>query len=258
MQRPSARLLPLIGAVLVLLVGGVIFFLDRDSDPKPVAAPVTTTAPRRTTTTAKPTPEGFMVADAAGPIVDLYSSPGVAYAEKPWLDNPTHEGLAVVFEVLEDGPEYLKVRVSSRPNGLEAYVKKDQVSVRYVPNRIQVEVGARRVTVFKGDTDEVLLQETVAVGRDRTPTPLGHFFVDGIVTLANDKGSYGSHQVSVSGFSEKLQSFQGGSGQIALHGTNRPDLLGQPISNGCVRMTNDAISRVAFLAPTGTPVEIVA
>ena len=62
----------------------------------------------------------------------------------------------------------------------------------------------------------------------------------------------------MSGFSEKLQSFQGGSGQIALHGTNRPDLLGQPISNGCVRMTNDAISRVAFLAPTGTPVEIVA
>jgi lipoprotein-anchoring transpeptidase ErfK/SrfK len=170
--------------------------------------------------------------------------------------NPTHEGLAVVFQVLEEQPEYLKVRVSARPNGLIAWVKRDQVALRKVPNRVLVEVGARRVTVYRGE--EVLLQETAAVGTDRTPTPLGQFFVDGVVDLDYKGGAYGAFQVSVSGFSDVLQSFGGGNGQIALHGTNRPDLLGQPVSNGCVRMSNDAITALAWLAPTGTPVEIVA
>ena len=80
----------------------------------------------------------------------------------------------------------------------------------------------------------------------------------GVVKLAYDKGPYGTYQLSVSGFSDVLQSFGGGNGQIALHGTNRPELLGQPVSNGCVRLSNDAINRLAWLAPTGTPVEIVA
>ncbi len=259
MHRPRFRTLPVIAAVLILLVGAAIAFTDR-GERAPVAAPVTRprTTSTTTTSTTKPDDPGFLVADAVSTLVDLYREPGVVLDEKPWMANPTHEGLPVVFEVLEEQPEYLKVRVSSRPNGLVAWVKRNQVTTRTVPNRVLVEVGARRVTVYKGETSEILLQETAAVGTDRTPTPLGHFFVDGIVELAYKGGSYGTHQVSVSGFSDALQSFQGGNGQIALHGTNRPELLGQPVSNGCVRLSNDAIGRLAWLAPTGTPVEIVA
>lgn len=247
----------MVAALVILLAGGAIAFLDGDGASPPVAAPATTRPVRQsTTTTTRPEDPGFVVADAVAPLVDLYREPGVPYDEKPWMANPTHEGLDVVFLVLEEKPEYLKVRVSSRPNGLIAWVKRNQVKLRTVPNHVLVEVGARRVTVFKGD--EVVFQETAAVGTDRTPTPLGKFFVDGIVELAYKGGSYGTHQISVSGFSDALTSFQGGNGQIALHGTNRPELLGQPVSNGCVRLSNEAIGRLAWLAPTGTPVEIVA
>ncbi|MGI8757500.1 MAG: L,D-transpeptidase [Acidimicrobiales bacterium] len=69
---------------------------------------------------------------------------------------------------------------------------------------------------------------------------------------------YGPFQVSVSGFSEVYQSFGGGIGQIAMHGTNRPQLLGQPISNGCVRMDNAVTAQMSALAPLGTPVDVVA
>src|SRR5690606_13522405 len=31
---------------------------------------------------------------------------------------------------------------------------------------------------------------------------------------------------------------------IAVHGTNNPDLLGQPVSHGCIRMTNEAARRL--------------
>ena len=47
------------------------------------------------------------------------------------------------------------------------------------------------------------------------------------------------------------------SGQIALHGTNDPALLGTPASHGCVRMTNDDITLLANTAPPGTPVTII-
>ena len=203
-----------------------------------------------------PTPTSYAVADAAGALVHLYEAPGIPLASRPTMDNPTWEGLPVVFLVLEDQGPWLHVRVSSRPNNMTAFVSRSEVRLRTVPNRVLIEVGARRVTVLHGDA--VLLQETVAVGTDRTPTPLGNFFVDGAVDVPYDTGPYGAYQVSVSGFSDVLQSFGGGVGQIAMHGTNRPELLGQPVSNGCVRMTNENITKMVQLAPLGTPVTIVA
>ncbi len=46
--------------------------------------------------------------------------------------------------------------------------------------------------------------------------------------------------------------------RFAWFAQNRPELLGQAVSNGCVRMTNDTITKMAELAPLGTPVTIVA
>src|SRR5690606_36612960 len=130
---------------VLLLVGAAVIALSGGDDDT-AAAPTTTTTTSTTTPTTTTEPRdteapGFLVADATGETVDLFSEPGVPYAEKPSMENPTHEGLAVVFQVLEEQPEYLKVRVSSRPNGLTAWVRRDQVALREVPNRVLVEVG---------------------------------------------------------------------------------------------------------------------
>ncbi len=263
MARWALRSLPVLLAIAVLAAFAALGFTRTEAPVEPSSARVTTGAADRATVegswavvpTKTASPTSFKVADATGPTVELFSEPGVPYGAKPQLFNPTHEGLPVVFLVLEEQPGWLKVRVSSRPNNLVLWIQSGQVSLRTVPNRVVVEVGARRVTVYHGD--EVLLQEMVAVGTSRTPTPLGEFFVDGIVPLTGN-GPYGAGQVSVAGFSDVLQSFGGGVGQIALHGTNRPDLLGQNVSNGCVRLSNDSISKMMMLAPLGTPVTVVA
>ena len=62
----------------------------------------------------------------------------------------------------------------------------------------------------------------------------------------------------VAGFSDVLQHFGGGVGQIAIHGWNNDAVMGTAASNGCVRMRNGDIAQVAALAPVGTPVQIVA
>lgn len=216
--------------------------------------PVPTPTPTPTPPPAPTRPASFTVADAKGSTVELFTSPNVPLGES--LDNPTWEGLAVVFHVLADRGDWLQVRVSKRPNGLVAWVKAAEVALREVPNWIRVEIGAKRLTVLHADT--ALVSTTVAVGKDATPTPIGSFFVDGIVPLDPPHQAYGVGQVSVSGFSPTLDSFGGGVGQIALHGTFATGLLGQETSNGCVRLDNDSIRQVMDLAPTGTPVEIVA
>jgi lipoprotein-anchoring transpeptidase ErfK/SrfK len=43
---------------------------------------------------------------------------------------------------------------------------------------------------------------------------------------------------------------------IAVHGTNNPELLGQPVSHGCIRMTNEAVRRLYHEVEIGTPVII--
>jgi lipoprotein-anchoring transpeptidase ErfK/SrfK len=40
----------------------------------------------------------------------------------------------------------------------------------------------------------------------------------------------------------------------AIHGTNRPELIGRSVSHGCIRLKNEDIARLYELAPVGTPV----
>jgi lipoprotein-anchoring transpeptidase ErfK/SrfK len=45
-------------------------------------------------------------------------------------------------------------------------------------------------------------------------------------------------------------------GPIAIHGTNRPDLLGEAVSNGCVRVHNDQLRKLFARTLAGTPVTV--
>ncbi|MGY9082094.1 MAG: L,D-transpeptidase [Acidimicrobiales bacterium] len=45
--------------------------------------------------------------------------------------------------------------------------------------------------------------------------------------------------------------------KVAIHGTNRPDVLGQYASNGCIRLPNDVISMSAAEVQVGTRVDLI-
>jgi lipoprotein-anchoring transpeptidase ErfK/SrfK len=46
------------------------------------------------------------------------------------------------------------------------------------------------------------------------------------------------------------------SGEYAIHGTNRPDLIGGFVSHGCIRMYNADIRELYRLVSVGTPVVV--
>lgn len=268
-----------------LVIGGIAWQRSQDDGPKRVsaslsAAPVQPpkvqgswpTTSTTTTTTAPPTldpatglsvsgpigppwPDQFTAADAIVPQVALYESPGKPVPTGRTLPNPTVEGYKLVFLVRKQEKDWLQVQINQRPNGATAWIKASDVTLRTVPNHILIELGARKLTVFHGE--QPIFTASVAPGKASSPTPTGAFYADIITRPINPNGPYGLFQISVTGFSNVYQSFGGGVGQIAIHGTNRPELIGQPASHGCVRMSNEDISALVPLTGLGTPIVIV-
>ncbi len=242
-------------ALLALLVtaAGCSMGRTRTAAPPPAVAQVQVPPPAPEPTPAEPPPA--WIASATVPSVAVYDDPAAAAPTRS-LSNPTAERYPLVFAVQERQGDWLRVKLAVRPNGSTGWVRAADVSLASTPYRVVVELGARRVTLLQGD--HTVLQDAVAVGAARTPTPLGDFYMDAVWPLANTRGVYGPYQLSVAGFSEVLRSFGGGQGQIALHGTNAPGLLGSAVSNGCIRLRNETITKLAQIVPAGTPVQVVA
>jgi lipoprotein-anchoring transpeptidase ErfK/SrfK len=224
-----------------------------------LAAPTAPTAP--TTTLAPLAPWQVLVAVAKPEVTELqtFDAPGgnpVTF-ELP-LRNPWYFGgeLALLVEQGRETDEWLHVAIPTRPNGTTAWIHRADVTIRSHRVHVQIALGERRVRVW--DADTLLVDEPAVVGKSSTPTPLGRFFVNARIRHDNEGGAYGPWILSLSGFSEALETFDGALPEIAIHGTNRPDLIGQARSNGCIRLGNDVIRRLAEVVPLGTPVEVVA
>lgn len=213
------------------------------------------------TTAAAPVPAGVpaptkiaLLAMAKGPVVNLHPAPGDGTVVK-MLSNPTIEGMPLAMLAVDQHADWYQVRFPERPNGSTAWVRADEVELSPVENRIVISNASRNLRVL--DKNQRVIYETaVAVGKPRTPTPLGRFYVD--IWLPNPGSPYGKFMLSIAGFSDVLKSFGGGRGQIAMHGWSDPSVMGKNVSNGCVRMRNDDIVALSRVAPLGTPVEIVA
>lgn len=202
---------------------------------------------------ARPISSPASVADVKGSTIGLYSVPGQAAADETF-DNPTWEGLPLVFLVQEVRGDWLEVQLNTRPNQTTAWVRASDVALRQVSHRIVVSLASRSMTVYDGQTP--VMEAPVAIGDPSTPTPRGNYYIDGAVRTPDPSGVYGPYQLSVAAFSEVLMTFGSGVGQIAMHGTNAPGLIGSAVSNGCLRMNNADVVRLANTVPIGTPVQI--
>lgn len=221
-----------------------------EGTPEAVEAPVETISP--TAPLVFDHPGSAQVAEAALAKMPIYPSAGAGSPSRT-LDNPTREGMRLVLGVKEVKGEWLRVLLPVRPNGTQGWVKKADVAMRTVPNHIVVELQNRRLTAWKGD--QLLLESPAGVGTPKTPTPPGTYYVD--VSARNPGNGLGAHMLSISGFSNVLTNFAGGTGQLAIHGTSNMASVGAFSSNGCIRLPNETILKLARIAPTGTPVFVV-
>jgi hypothetical protein len=186
--------------------------------------------------------------------LDVYATPEDA---EPMMLLPATTILETVTVVtIVEGPidGWARVMLPVRPNGSEGWVKTSDIEIYVVAGRLLVDLSEKTLTYYRGG--EVVLTSTVAVGTGRNPTPTGHFFVTDNVTLTDPNSPWGPHALGLSGRSDTITEYNGGDGIIGIHGTNRPDSIGQAASLGCVRLPNDVITAIHQMVPIGTPVEI--
>lgn len=156
-----------------------------------------------------------------------------------------------------DGSEWVKVRLDVRPNRNAVWLNANDAVLSQTHWRIVVSRAQRRLHVYLDGRQDRTWQ--VVVGKPSTPTPAGLFAIAGELRQPDPNAFVGSWVLPLTAHSNVLMHFEGGDGQVALHGRGGASLVdpvGTALSHGCVRMDNDMIAWLANHVPIGTPVQI--
>lgn len=204
-------------------------------------------------------PQGTFVARSRTPNLTIWRGPATSSGRKWTFPSRNAVGQPVSFLVTtaardETGDAWLRILLPIRPNEAAGWVRKDDVTVRRVDQRIVVDLSDRSLRYFRDG--ELVDRFAVGIGRPETPTATGTFYIWAQVPQASASGPYGVFALGLSGFSPVLKDWPGG-GRMAIHGTANAGDRGQMVSHGCVRVFNEDMLDLKRV-PLGTPVIIQA
>ena len=153
-----------------------------------------------------------------------------------------------------DGVRWLQVMLPGRPNSSTGWIAQNGTRKLVTGWHIVVNLAARQVRLY-GDAHLVRTLQAV-VGKPSTPTPTGEFFVEESLRMPSGEAG-GPFALALSARSNALQEFEGGPGQVAMHGRNNlGGTLGTAASHGCIRLDTAGIDWLAARIGPGTPVTI--
>lgn len=223
------------------------------------------------TPVALPTVSGNQIARVATAVdgvssIDVYQSAAGERLTLPGADgpvsiaNPSEDGVPAVFLIKSTttagspAEAWLEVALPVRPNGSKGWIRASSVAITEHRFRVVVELAAHRLTLF--NDGQVSESFPIGVGTGDTPTPGGEFYIKELLQPPDPTGPYGTYAYGLSGYSDVLQSFNGGSGVVGIHGTNDDSTVGRDVSHGCIRLHNSDIEKLVGILPLGVPVEI--
>lgn len=157
------------------------------------------------------------------------------------------------------GRRWLRVRLPGRVLGQKSPPRTGWIAASGTMSsatgwRVRIDISSRELTVFR-DGKQVRHQKVI-VGAPETPTPHGAFFVEENVRLPSSAAG-APFALALSARSPVFQEFEGGPGQIAIHGVeNIGGEMGTASSHGCIRMTTADITWMAKRIGQGVPVKI--
>jgi lipoprotein-anchoring transpeptidase ErfK/SrfK len=159
--------------------------------------------------------------------------------------------LAVATRTGSDHKPWYRINLPMRPNGTYGWIPARTVSLTPTVSEIEIHRAARTIDVYWHG--KRAWHGIVAIGAPGMETPVGHFYVASRF-VPYQEPFLGVFAVETSAYS-KLSEWPGG-GVVGVHGTSAPQLLGQAVSHGCVRVSNETATALKRLAPLGTPITI--
>jgi lipoprotein-anchoring transpeptidase ErfK/SrfK len=232
-----------------LLTGAVVLAVTASAGGAP-------TAGARTPPAVRPTQELAKLLTSHRLVSALHTRPSRVGTVTAW--RPITGGQTVLpvlgHATTKGGVAWLRVRVPGRPNGGKGWIAQRGTVLTTTSWHLVVRTSSRRLLVYRHG--RFVRAFKAVVGKPSTPTPHGWFFVEESVRML--PGSAGApFALALSARSNVLQEFEGGPGQIALHGVgNLGGTPGTAVSHGCVRLANRNITWLARRIAPGVPVTI--
>jgi lipoprotein-anchoring transpeptidase ErfK/SrfK len=132
------------------------------------------------------------------------------------------------------------------------------------PTQLLLRLGERRLYLVDDDPATPVESFPVAIGRQGWETPVGQFHIEEMVEHPDFLKLDPAVPARVikwippgptNPLGERWIGFAHGEGwTIGIHGTPNPELLGQAVSHGCVRMRNEDVVRIYGRVRLGTTV----
>lgn len=182
--------------------------------------------------------------------VPVYESPGGrVIARLP----TTQAGSPTWVPVVRRQGQFRQVLLPTRPNGSTGWVSttEDPFDEAWTPYRIDVDTA--RFVLTLSENGNQTGEWTIGTGKPQFPTPHGRTFVLASIEEANP--TFSPIILPLGFHSESHETFAGGPGTVALHGWPDNSPFGKAMSDGCIRVPDDAL-RVLSTLPLGTIVTI--
>jgi hypothetical protein len=152
------------------------------------------------------------------------------------------------------GEEWVEIRLPRRPNGSTGWVRRSSLGPWHrVTTRLVID--RRRLVAKLYRKGRRIWTSRIGVGKSRTPTPAGRFYIREKLIALQGGTIYGPLAFGTSAYSSLSEWPRGG--VVGIHGTNQPYLIPGRPSHGCIRVPNRNVRRLGRLMPIGTPVQIL-
>ncbi|WET80990.1 L,D-transpeptidase [Amycolatopsis sp. QT-25] len=149
--------------------------------------------------------------------------------------------------------EWAQVLLPARPNGATGWLRATPDTVESALNdfHVTVDLADFRLRVFEAGKQTG--SWTIGIGKPEHPTPTGRAFI--LASIKESVNTYSPIVLPLSSHSDSHETFGGGPGTVGLHTWPDDSFVGKATSDGCIRVTREALNRLVDL-PLGTVVQI--
>ncbi|WP_199746665.1 L,D-transpeptidase family protein [Amycolatopsis sp. WAC 01416] len=180
----------------------------------------------------------------------VYRAPGaepIARLPETQIGSPTW------VPVIARQGDWAQVLLPARPNGATGWLHATPETVESAHNdfRVNVDLAAFRLEIL--ELGKPIGSWTIGTGKPEHPTPTGRAFI--LASIKESVNTYSPIVLPLSSHSDSHETFGGGPGTVGLHTWPDDSFVGKATSDGCIRVTREALDRLVEL-PLGTVVNI--